>query len=141
MLTLKRLIVTVLLLLIATLLFSQEPYPRKILLGKDTVVVITPEQVVLINELCEDGEFYEEQYNDALNALNKVDSVCKEQEKEFKKSIELNKNLMVNLKRSYEMRDKLNETLIKEQKKSKRNLYIGGVGGVIVTSLIVFLVK
>ena len=68
--------------MIATLLFSQEPYPRKILLGKDTVVVITPEQVVLINELCEDGEFYEEQYNDALNALNKVDSICKEQEKE-----------------------------------------------------------
>ena len=141
MLTLKRLIVTVLLLLIATLLFSQEPYPRKILLGKDTVVVITPEQVVLINELCEDGEFYEEQYNDALNALNKVDSICKEQEKGLNKSIELNKNLMVNYRRSNEARDELNESLIKEQKKSKRNLYIGGVGGVIVTSLMVFLVK
>ena len=141
MLTIKRLIVTALFLLIATLLFSQEPYPRKILLGKDTVVVITSEQVVLINELCEDGEFYEEQYNDALNALNKVDSICKEQEKGFNKSIELNKNLMVNLKRSHKSIDELNESLIKEQKKSKRNLYIGGVGGVIVTSLIVFLVK
>ena len=127
--------------MIATLLFSQELYPRKILLGKDTVVAITPEQVVLINELCEDGEFYEEQYNDALNALNKVDSICKEQEKGLNKSIELNKNLMVNYRRSNEARDELNESLIKEQKKSKRNLYIGGIGGVIVTSLMVFLVK
>ena len=111
------------------------------MLGKDTVVAITPEQVVLINELCEDGEFYEEQYNDALNALNKVDSICKEQEKEFSKSVELNKNLMNSLKRSHESVDKLNESLIKEQKKSKRNLYIGGIGGVIATSLIVFLAK
>ena len=104
-------------------------------------MAITPEQVVLINELCEDGEFYEEQYNDALNALNKVDSICKEQEKMLNKSIELNKNLMVNYRRSNEARDELNESLIKEQKKSKRNLYIGGIGGVIVTSLMVFLVK
>ena len=127
--------------MIATLLFSQELYPGKILLGKDTVVAITPEQVVLINELCEDVEFYEEQYKDALNALNKVDSICKEQEKGLNKSIELNKNLMVNYRRSNEARDELNESLIKEQKKSKRNLYIGGIGGVIVTSLMVFLVK
>lgn len=127
--------------MIATLLFSQSPYPKKILLGKDTVVVITPNQVVLINELCEDGEFYEEQYNDALKALYKNDSICKEQEKQFNKSIELNKKLISNFKKSNETIDKLNHSLIKEQKKSKRNLYIGGIGGVIATSLIVFLVK
>ena len=141
MLTLKRSMVTVLFLSIATLLFSQEHYPKKILLGKDTVVAITPNQLVLINELCEDGEFYEEQYNDALNALDKIDSICKEQEKQFKKSVELNDKLISNFKKSNEAIDKLNQSLIKEQKKSKRNLYIGGVGGVIVTSLIVFLLK
>lgn len=111
------------------------------MLGKDTVVVVTPLQVVLINEISEDGRFYEKQYNDALKALNKVDSICKKQEIEFSRSIELNKKLITNFKHSNETIDRLNSSLIKEQKKSKRNLYIGGVGGVIATSLIVFLVK
>ena len=138
---LKRLIITAFFLLIAVSLFSQTTYPHKIVLGKDTAVVISPKQVVLINQTFLERDYIKDQNELLKRVVNHLDSIDTEKSNVIEKSFLVNKELSTNFKKSNEEINRVQILLIKEQKKSKRNLYIGGVGGVIVTSIIVFLLK
>lgn len=56
-------------LLTANCLYSQDGYPKKKVIDKDTVILISAKQLVLINLKKIEADTYKELYNETLNGL------------------------------------------------------------------------
>jgi hypothetical protein len=137
---LKKLVISVIFLLTATLSFSQNSYPKKVIVGKDTTVIITTDQVIKINEIGYERDFYKEQSEIKENHILKLDQIIKDKDEKFNSLLTVNTNL-VELTDSYKKNvESLKRQLTQEQKKAKRNIYIGA-GSAILTATIISLVK
>lgn len=137
---LKKLVIFTLFLLTATLSFSQNFLPKKVLYSKDTLILISPEQVIKINEIGYERGCYKELNDIKDNHILKLDSVSKAKDEKFNELLLSNKDLYqltVDYKTNVET---LNKQLNKEKRKAKRNIYLG-IGSVIITSLTIGLIK
>jgi hypothetical protein len=137
---LKKLAISVISLLTVTLSFSQNSYPKKVIVGKDTTVIITTDQVIKINEIGYERDFYKEQNEIKENYILSLDQIIKDKDEKFNSLLIVNANL-VELTDSYKKNvESLKRQLTQEQKKAKRNIYIGA-GSAILTATIISLVK
>lgn len=120
--------------------FSQNSYPKKVIVGKDTTVIITTDQVIKINEIGYERDFYKEQNEIKENYILSLDQIIKDKDEKFNSLLIVNANL-VELTDSYKKNvESLKRQLTQEQKKAKRNIYIGA-GSAILTATIISLVK
>ena len=135
----KKLIISLIFLLTVVLSFSQEDYPKLILIGEDTLVLFTPNQVdkmnltfVYLDEQLELNSSYKKElllFNDRFLILNKQYNTCEEKSILLVKVADERLNQIKILTEENKKQDKT----IKFLKKS-RNLY--GIGGVVIGGLI-----
>lgn len=137
---LKRLTICVIFLLIAILSFSQNSYPKKILFGKDTLVLITPEQVMRANEMGYKIDYYIQQ--DSINSsyISELEKISKEKDNTVEHITKINTELLNSLSNCNNDIKSLQEQLKKEQKKTKRNLFIT-IGITTLTAITIGLIK
>lgn len=126
----------------SNLVFSQVGYPKKVVIGKDTVVAITDSQVKYLNLIHLDLSICRE-LNDSLLKKIQNDSLLIIAQKNYNQSIfrenEINKNI---LKNTQDINLQLNKDLNKTVKLYNRQRFkLGFLGGisVILTGTIVTL--
>ena len=131
------------LLLMSKSVFSQETYPRTLLIDKDTLVVLRPKQVRNINISYEHKRFLEAENSIIKNTLSqyielgtKKDSIINEKTK-TEADLKLD---VANIKSQYndlrEENNKLNINLTKA-KKSRKIWLMSGIGIGIITTLLI----
>ena len=133
----KKLIISLIFLLTAVLSFSQKDYPKLTLIGEDTLILFTPNQVdkmnltfVRLDEQLELNSSYKKElllFNDRFLILNKQYNTCEEKSILLVKVADERLNQIKILTEENKKQDKT----IKFLKKS-RNLYSSGgvvVGG------------
>lgn len=108
-----------------------------ILVNKDTIIQITPLQLKITNVIFERERYY---HSLSLN-LDTIIQIYKQREANYTTSIckyaEIEKSLrasIINFKQQKEITDKVNKIKLKQAK--KKNIIIGGIGGVIIFLLI-----
>ena len=137
----KKLIISLIFLLTVALSFSQKDYPKLTLIGEDTLVLFTPNQVdkmnltfVYLDEQLELNSSYKKElllFNDRFLILNKQYNTCEEKSILLVKVADERLNQIKILTEENKKQDKT----IKFLKKS-RNLY--SIGGVVVGGLITY---
>ena len=116
--------------------FSQTIYPRKIVIGNDTVVCVTPAQLKDVVLDLSTGEYLRVE-NDLLRAqISKSDSLCVY----WRKISEAKDTLVMTEIQKYQNLDRINQNLeasLNVRKRKSRNTIIGvGVGGTLVGILL-----
>ena len=114
----KAILITILFLLTVTLLFSQETCVSKVVIEGDTVIVLNPEKVGLINKTFAERDFYKE-YCDTLSIL--VDFQRAATERQININRELNKR-NIELLDLYLGEQRLNDAYIKTIDYYRRSL-------------------
>ena len=128
----KKRLITASFLLIAILSFCQETYPKKIYIESDTVLAITDEQLIIINETFDELDYYKVK-NDSLY----IDLIIHKEliEKQLNiNSILVSKNTEISIENDNLYRkDQINTDIIelykkdlKHQKNKGMKLMIGG---------------
>lgn len=131
--------------MIATLSFSQNTYPKKIQLNSDTLILITPNQLIDINK---DLLLYSHLKKNILTIKFELSRKIKEIQKkdsEYKSKVLSLSGEISTLDKLNEANDKLITYYKKEvkiQKRSKVTMFFAGVTvGVATTSIIILTIK
>jgi chromosome segregation ATPase len=139
----RTLAIFIALILMSKLSFSQETYPKTLLIGKDTLIVLKPKQVREINVSYEYRRFLEAEnviINKTLTQYvalsNKKDSIIllkAKTEEELRADIA---NIKAQYEKLSEENNKININLTKI-KKSRKTWLISGIGVGVLTVLII----
>lgn len=143
----KRLILSWLMAtLITTLSFSQSIYPKKVLIGNDTIVAVTEPQLKVINRSLNDYTHLQDAYKILQVDLSAQDSIIHLQSLECQAldSLVRSQDLKIDfIKKDYTEQLKYEKSLFTQYKKKSRKTTIGvGVGGTLLGFILgVLLIK
>ena len=132
--------------LIAISSYCQKNYPQKLVLGKDTVVCVTQDQVKTINYVFDERDFYKSQWDSLLVVdeikdllLNDYFSINKEISSDNMRLISELNNLKQKDQINNEIQDYLNQEVVNQKSKGLK-LAIGGFTFGVTTGTILLLI-
>ena len=109
------------------LIFSQNIYPKKIVLDYDTVVVISEEQLIKINSEFAYNEYLENALDLKINQVYSLDSLCHRKDNLLDTMIIIARNQNTTLNDLSKKNINTEKLLIKEKRKVKFSFITGSI--------------
>lgn len=142
----KRIVsISTLFLLTSISCYSQSTYPKKITIGRDTVIAITESQLRDANYLLEERKIYKQGLDSAIVYFTRENERFNNTLSEKNTLIVLQKDQLSTRVKEVENRDKtidtLNKNLKYQKSKTVKSTLVGTTVGVLIGTIVVLLVK